>query len=118
MLINAATCTWGLSDLELIEIHKSYGPQLRFTFTWLVDLEDGRTIAQSTPGFRYIKKVGGEFKVEPPLKKTTTYATYYATIVSTDLCKLIEKKLIEDNWQSRVGKNNKVENLLKEPINI
>lgn len=111
----AITSTLGLSDLTLLERKKSWGPQLRFTLTWLVELEDGKTLAQSTPGFRYVKRADGEYRILPPVRNSTTETTYYASIVSLDLLKEIEAELIRGGWRRKVGTNNPLKELADMP---
>ena len=98
--------TWGISDFKLIELRKSYGPQLQFTFTWLTETPDGKQFAQSTPGFRYAKKSGGKFHIMPPVSRRTSTTTYYTSIFSTDLLEALEQELIKGGWQDKVGANN------------
>ena len=103
--------TFGISDFRLIEVRKHYGPQLQFTFTWLLEA-NGKQFAQSTPGFRYVKRSGGKYQILPPAQRKTTYATYYSSVFSTDLLDLIEEKLIENGWREKVGANNDQRELL------
>lgn len=98
--------TFGISDFRLIEVRKHYGPQLQFTFTWLLETKDGKQFAQSTPGFRYVKRTGGKYQIIPPSQKKTTYATYYSSVFSTDLLDLIEEELVRGGWKDKVGSNN------------
>ena len=100
------TTTFGISDFRLIEVRKHYGPQLQFTFTWLLESKDNKQHAQSTPGFRYVKRTGGKYQILPPAQRKTTYATYYSSVFSTDLLELIEQQLIKDGWREKVGSNN------------
>ena len=98
--------TFGLSDFKLIELRKSYGPQLQFSFTWLLETPEGKQYAQSTPGFRYAKKSGGKFHIMPPVSRRTSTTTYYTSIFSTDLLEALEQELIKAGWQEKVGSNN------------
>ena len=98
--------TFGLSDFKLIELRKSYGPQLQFSFTWLLETPEGKQYAQSTPGFRYAKKSGGKFHIMPPVSRRTSTTTYYTSIFSTDLLEALEQELIKGGWQEKVGANN------------
>lgn len=118
MTLAATSTTWGLSDLELVDTAKPQGPRLRFTFTWLVDLEDKRVPAVSIPGFLYLKRANGEYKVLPPVRRSTTLHVYYAAIVSVDLLEMIEATLISEGWQKKVGKNNPVKALLTMPADL
>lgn len=104
-------CTFGLSDFRLIEVRRHYGPQLQFTFTWLLETPDGKQHAQSTPGLRYVKRSGGSYRIVPPTQRKTTFATYYSTVFSTDLLALVEAALEAGGWKDKVGANNKLENL-------
>ncbi len=108
-----ALVTFGLSDFRLIEIKRSYGPQLQFTFTWLVDTPEGKQLAQSTPGLRYVKRTNGEYKILPPTRAKTENYTYYCSIFTNDLLELIEENLVQAGWKAKVGANNPVENLLQ-----
>lgn len=105
LLTGEGVTTFGLSDFRLLEIRRSYGPQLQFTFTWLLET-GGKQFAQSTPGFRYVKRSGGKYKILPPEQLKTRYAVYYSSIFSTDLLDLIEEELIAGGWRSKVGSNN------------
>ena len=98
--------TFGVSDFRLIELRKHYGPQLQFTFTWLLETPDGKQFAQSTPGFRYVKRTGGSYRILPPESKRTSNTTYYTSIFSTDLLEIIEQELIKAGWKEKVGSNN------------
>lgn len=118
MTLPTLSTSFGLSDLELIDVHKSFGPNLRFTFTWIVDGTDGQIWAQSTAGFRYIKEKTGVFKVQPPLAKSTTYQVILATLISLDLLKEIEEELIRGGWRKKVGKNNPIKSLLNLEVDL
>ena len=87
-------------------LFRSYGPQLQFSLTWLVEPPDGKQYAQSTPGFRYVKRTGGTYWIIPPAAKKNSYATFYSCVLSTDLLEIIEKALVDDGWQEKVGSNN------------
>ena len=115
-LLKAKECTWGISDFMWVNEKTPYGPSLRFTFTWIVELEDGGQMAQSTPGCLYLKKTDGKFEVRAPAQRSTSYATYYSCQFSVDLVNMIEGELIAGGYQEKVGKNNDVKKLLKEPI--
>lgn len=118
MTLTSLSTTFGLSDLELIDVHKSFGPNLRFTFTWNVEGSEGQVWAQSTAGFRYIKEKTGVFKVQPPLAKSSTYQVILATLISLDLIKEIEEELIRGGWQKKVGKNNPIKSLLNLEVDL
>jgi hypothetical protein len=118
MTLISTSTTFGLSDLELIDVHKAFGPNLRFTFTWIVDGENGKVWAQSTAGFRYIKEKDGTYKVQPPLAKSNTYQVITATLISLDLIEEIEEELVRGGWQKKVGKNNPVKALLDMEVDL
>lgn len=118
MTLTSLSTTFGLSDLELIDVQKSFGPNLRFTFTWYVEGSESQIWAQSTPGFRYIKEKDGAYKVQPPLARSTTYRVILATLISIDLLKEIEGELIRQGWKKKVGRNNPVKALKNIPVDL
>ncbi len=106
-----ADVTIGISDISYVHKDRSYGPILRFSLTHRVDLEDGKVLGDTIPGFLVRKRDDGSFSLWPPVHRSTPSKTYQCALITQDEKDLILGMLGTGGFLKKVGKNNAIKKL-------
>lgn len=109
--MKAKEITLGLSNLTYHDKKRKYGPTLRFSTTLRVDLEDGRILGDTIPGFIVRKRPDGSFSLWPPVHLSAPSKTYFCGLITQDEADLILGMLDSGGYLKNVGKNADVSKL-------